>query len=287
MPEYVLTIIRSVIAFILLLIMARIMGKKQISQLTFFDYCVGITIGSIAASLAVDQGIKITNGLIALLIWGIIPLVLGVLGLKSKWFHQLTDGKADVVIENGQILEKNLRKNQLAIEELMILLREKNVYNIEEVEMAIFETNGQISVLKKSEVQPVTPKLLGTPVKRDHGPTIIISDGHIMENSISKLGISKEWILAEIEKQGASKLEDVFLAQVDSMGNVYVDLYEDNLKRNTLKQKPNVAASLKKIKEEFETIAIQSEDQKVKELYTREAEKLQLMIENISPNINK
>ena len=123
------------------------MGKKQISQLTFFDYCVGITIGSIAASMAVDQNIKISNGVMSLLVWGLIPLVLGYLGLKLKWFHQLTDGKSDVLIEKGKILEKNLRKNQLAVEELILLLREKDVFKLEDVEMAVFETNGQLSIL--------------------------------------------------------------------------------------------------------------------------------------------
>jgi uncharacterized membrane protein YcaP (DUF421 family) len=115
MPEFLITIIRSVIAFILLLIMARIMGKKQVSQLTFFDYCVGITIGSIAASMAVDQNIKMTNGLVSLVIWGLIPIIIGMLGLKSPLIMRITDGKSDVVIENGKILEKNLKKNQLVV----------------------------------------------------------------------------------------------------------------------------------------------------------------------------
>jgi uncharacterized membrane protein YcaP (DUF421 family) len=283
MPEYLLTITRSFIAFFLLLILARIMGKKQISQLTFFDYCVGITIGSIAASMAVDQNIKISNGIISLIVWGVIPLLLGFMGLKWKWFHQLTDGKADVLIENGKIYEKNLRKNQLAIEELMLLLREKDVFNIEDVEMAIMETNGQLSILLKSKKQPVTPQILGTKVEADHGPTIVISDGRIMKNSLNRLGYTHEWLLGEVQKQGASDIDDVFLAQIDSKGNVYADLYIDNLKQEVVKQRPLIASTLKKLQADFESFALQTNNPKAKEMYAQQARNLQTVIDDMSP----
>ncbi|GIO25906.1 DUF421 domain-containing protein [Ornithinibacillus bavariensis] len=283
MPEYLITIIRSIIAFILLLVMARIMGKKQVSQLTFFDYCVGITIGSIAASMAVDQNIKITNGLVSLVIWGIIPIIIGMLGLKSPVIMRITDGKSDVVIENGKILEKNLKKNQLAVRELMVMLREKNIFNIADVEMAVFETNGQLSVLKKSEELPITPRTLGTIVERDHGPTIVISDGKVMEKSLQKLGYTKEWLLGEIQAQGAEDFEDVFLSQVDSMGNVYVDLYSDDLKLEVVKPRPLVASTLKKLQADLESFSLQTENQEAKQMYEKQAQNLQNVIDNISP----
>ncbi|GIO24341.1 DUF421 domain-containing protein [Oceanobacillus sp. J11TS1] len=99
MPEIVLILIRSIVAFILLFLMARFMGKKQISQLTFFDYCVGITIGSIAATLSVDQNVKIINGLVSLAIWGLFPIILAYLGLKSLVVSKITDGKATILIK--------------------------------------------------------------------------------------------------------------------------------------------------------------------------------------------
>jgi uncharacterized membrane protein YcaP (DUF421 family) len=262
--------------------MARVMGKKQISHLTFFDYCVGITIGSIASSMAVDQNIKISNGLMALLVWGLFPIVLGYIGLKSKLFLQITDGKSDMVIENGKILEKNLMKNQLAVKELMLLLREQGVFNVQDVEMAVFETNGQLSILKKSEEQPVTPRILQTPVERDHGPTIIISDGHVMKNSLKKLGYTKEWLLGEIQAQGALKFQDVFLAQVDSKGNVYVDLYSDDLKKEVVQQRPLVGSTLKKLQADFESFALQTDNPAAKQMYTEQAEKLQKVLDNIT-----
>ncbi|MFP3489640.1 DUF421 domain-containing protein, partial [Staphylococcus sp. SIMBA_130] len=90
----VLILIRSIVAFFLLLLMTRVMGKKQISQLTFFDYCVGITIGSIAATLSIDQNVKIVNGLVSLTIWGLFPIILAYVGMTSIIFSNITDGKA-------------------------------------------------------------------------------------------------------------------------------------------------------------------------------------------------
>src|SRR5690625_4755676 len=107
MPELILILIRSIVAFLMLFLMARIMGKKQISQLTFFDYCVGITIGSIAATMSVDQNVKALNGIMSLFIWGIFPILLAYFGMKSNLFSNLTDGKPTILIHQGKILEKN------------------------------------------------------------------------------------------------------------------------------------------------------------------------------------
>src|SRR5699024_3082368 len=179
MPELILILLRSIVAFLLLFIMARIMGKKQISQLTFFDYCVGITIGSIAATMSVDQNVKALNGMMSLFIWGLFPILLAYLGMKSNAFSNLTDGKAAILIENGNVLERNMKKNLMNINELMLLLREKGIFKLSDVEMAILETNGNLSVMLKTDKQPVDAHMLGIPVEQEHGPTILIMDGKV------------------------------------------------------------------------------------------------------------
>lgn len=226
MPELILILLRSIAAFLLLFLMTRMMGKKQISQLTFFDYCVGITIGSIAATMSVDQNVKALNGLMSLFIWGLFPVLLAYLGMKSNTFSNITDGKATTLIENGEILEKNMKKNLMNLNELMLLLREKSVFKVSEVELAILETNGKLSIMLKTDKQPVTASMLNIPVTREHGPTILIMDGKVMKKSIDKLGFTVEWLQEEIKKQGAQNISDVFLAQLDSKGQLYVDLYE-------------------------------------------------------------
>ncbi len=232
MPDYSLILIRSIIAFILLLFLTRIMGKKQLSQLTFFDYVVGITIGSIAASMSVDKNIQISNGVVSLAIWGIFPIILGFFGMKSRKFLQITDGRPSIVIKEGKVLEESMKKNQLAIDELMMLLREKGVFKIEDVEIAILETNGELSIMKRTDVEPITPSLLGMKVKLEHAPTLLIVDGHILSKNLSALGYTEEWLLKKIKKQGAKSIDDIFIAQVDSKGSLYVDLYKDKIQKD-------------------------------------------------------
>ncbi|MBM0066787.1 YetF domain-containing protein [Alkalicoccobacillus gibsonii] len=227
MPELLLILIRSIISFILLMVMARIMGKKQISQLTFFDYCVGITIGSIAATMSVDQNVKIANGLMALLIWGLFPFILAYLSIKSMWFTKIVDGSPTILIQSGEVLDKNMKKTFLSIEELMLLLREKGTFKVSDVEMAILETNGQLSILLKSDQQPMTPHVSNVSVPPEQGPTILIMDGKLLKKGIKERGYSEEWLLKEIQNKGAMDFNQVFLAQIDSNGKVYVDLYDD------------------------------------------------------------
>lgn len=229
MPEYIVILIRSIVAFFVLLALTRIMGKKQLSQLTFFDYIVGITIGSIAATMSVDQNVKISNGLISLIIWGIIPILLGYIGLKSRAFIRLTDGRPSIVVREGKVLEEEMKKNQLAIEELMMQLREKGVFKLDDVEMAIFETNGELSVMRKTDADPITASLLGIKVKNEHAPTLVIADGHILQENLSLLNLDKQWLTKEIKKQGAYDVKDVFIAQVDANKQLYVDLYQDGI----------------------------------------------------------
>lgn len=228
MPELIVIVIRSLISFIVLLLLTRLMGKRQVSQLTFFDYIVGITIGSIAAEMSFDQNVRIINGITSLLIWGLIPFILAIISLKSRTFQQLIDGKPTIIIKNGEILEKSMKKVFLSIEELMLLLREKNIFKISDVEIAILETNGQLSVLKKTSQQPVTPQMLKMVLKQEKAPTLLIVDGQILYKNLATLGYTEEWLMKEIRKQGATNTNEVFLAQVSSDGELFVDLYEDH-----------------------------------------------------------
>lgn len=229
MPELLVILIRSIVAFFVLLGLTRIMGKKQLSQLTFFDYIVGITIGSIAATMSVDQNIKISNGLISLIIWGMLPLLLGYIGLKSGKLLRLTDGTPAIVIKQGKVMENEMKKNQLAIDELMMMLREKGVFKLDDVEMAVFENNGELSVMKKTAVDTITPQTLGLKVSNEGPPSLLIVDGHILHNNLTALKLDRQWLMKEIQKQGVYSEKDIFIAQVDANHNLYIDLYNDKI----------------------------------------------------------
>lgn len=171
----------------------------------------------------------------------------------------------------------------MAVDELMLFLREKNIFKVYDVEMAIIETNGQLSVMKKSDQQPLTPSQLGLTINEEHGPAIVITDGQLLEKSLSSLGYSDNWLLGEIMKQGAARYEDVFLAQIDSNGNVYVDLYNDNMQQHKVKQRPLLAASLKKVQADLESFSLQTNNPEAKKMYAQQASNLQNTIDSVVP----
>lgn len=286
MPVSMLILFRALFSFVMILIMARIMGKKQISQLTFFDYIVGITIGNIAASLAINQQTRILNGIIGLLVWGLLPILLGFLSIRWNGFRLLVEGRPTVLVENGKVLERNLHKTKMTADDLMVNLREKNAFKLADVELALLETNGKVSVMKKSDKQPLTPQSMGMTVEAEHRPAIVVIDGHVLHKSLSDQGYSKEWLLGELMKQGANDFSDVFLAQVDSKGNLYVDLYHDKAQLPQIKQKPLIAAQLKKVQADLENFALQTEDQTAKQMYAQQAKSLQDSIQQLQPYLN-
>ncbi|MBO8173055.1 MAG: DUF421 domain-containing protein [Bacillaceae bacterium] len=287
MPEYLLILSRSIFAFFVLLLLARWMGKMQISQLTFFDYIVGITIGSIAAELAVNQNTKILNGTVGLVVWAGLAVLLGFVGTKSYWFRRVTDGEPTIVVQNGKIHEENLRKAKLSLEQLMVQLREKNAFKLSDVEFAVLETNGELSVMKKSDAQPVTPKDLGLPVIREKEPRMVIIDGHIMKRTLENTGHDVPWLISQLRAQGVHDVTDVFAGQLDSEGNLYVDLYTDQVDLPEMMKKPMVAASLKKVQADLESFALQTQDKQAKKMYEQQSKQLQSMINQIDPYLRK
>ncbi|GGH78810.1 uncharacterized membrane protein YcaP (DUF421 family) [Pullulanibacillus pueri] len=283
MPEYLLILLRSLIAFVFLFIICRMLGKQQISQLTFFDYVVGITIGSIAANLSVNPSVKITSGIMSLLVWGIIPIIFAFMTLKSRSFATLIGGKPTVIIENGQVNEKNLKKSKLSVEQLMLNLREQNAFKLSDVELAVFETNGKMSVMKKSDQQPITPKILGMTLEQEKRPYVLIRDGQVQDKALEQFGYTKEWLYGEVQKQGAIDFKDVYIAQIDSKGNLYVDLKNDQKNEQPSNERKIVAAQLKKIKADLDMYALDTENQEAKNLFKQQAQTIDNMNKQLEP----
>lgn len=227
MPEVIVILIRSLFAFSFLFLLTRLLGKKQLAQMNFFDYVVGISIGSLAAVTAIDKNITILSGVTGLIAFTALPFLLDVLSQKSYRFRQFSSGHPRVLIYNGKILEDNVKKEKMAIDDLMVQLRNKGAFRLSDVEFAVMEENGSLSVMKKADAEPVTPKKMGISAEQAQVPRIVIMDGHVMARSLQSLGYTEEWLLEEIRRQGAKGVEDVFLAQMDAKGEVYVDLYED------------------------------------------------------------
>lgn len=228
MSIILVVIIRSVIAFFSLLLLTRIMGKQQIAELTFFDYVVGITIGSIASTLSVQVNQNTTATLAGMIIWAILPIILAYLSLHSIWIRKVIEGEGTVVIENCKIMEKNLGKLRLSIDDLLSQLRIQGIFDIADVEFAIFESNGKLSIEKKSQKRPVTPSDLKLTTQYEGLPTNLIEDGTILVDALNSLNLSKAWLHHQLEKVSILDAKLVSIAQLDTRGYLYVDLKGDN-----------------------------------------------------------
>lgn len=240
MPQWFEITWRTLLAVLILFFLTKLLGKRQVSQLSLFEYITGITIGSIAAYVTVDSEAEWLLGLLSLTVWAACSYFIEFLQLKSKRMRDFIDSKGSVLIEHGRVLEKNLKKERLTTDELMEQLRKKSAFNLADVEFAIMEPSGDINVLLKRENQPLTPKDLGLPVQPEKEPQTVIMGGQIMEEALKKSGKDMNWLdkkLAEVK----AAVPDVFLGQIDASGELYADFYDDRHKQpKQSKPQPNV-----------------------------------------------
>ena len=223
-------ILRATGAFLVLLIMTRLMGRKQLSQLTFFNYITGIALGSIAANIASETNVHYLNGITSLLWWAILTLLVGYIGLKSSTARVVVDGQPVTVIKQGNILEEELGKLRLNIDDLSMLLREQKIFSVMDVENAVFEPNGKLSVMLKEDQQPVTKKDQNIfTVQPIYIPMELVSDGNIVEKNLKEAGISVDWLKNQLSILGLS-LQDVFYVELQKDGTLYVDKRNDNMR---------------------------------------------------------
>ncbi|RDZ04518.1 DUF421 domain-containing protein [Priestia megaterium] len=219
---------RVIISFGVLLLMTRIMGKKQVSQLTYFNYITGITIGAVAASITIDRSIDMSDGFVSMVCWSLLTVLVSYINLKSPKARILLDGQPTIVIKNGKILEKTLAGLRLNMDDLSMLLREKNIFSTQEVDYAVLEPDGQLSVLKKVDQQSVTKKDLKVEaVKPLYVPTEIIVDSKVIVRNLEELNLSQNWLEKQLHQSGVS-LQDVFYAEIQSDGTLYIDKRQDN-----------------------------------------------------------
>ncbi|HOA91012.1 MAG: DUF421 domain-containing protein [Bacillota bacterium] len=226
MPQGLIVLIRSTFSFFTLFVLTRVMGRRQISQLNFFDYVNGITIGSIAATLAIDISRESLPTFIGLLAYTFWVLFLNLLEEKNRTLRRIINGKSVIVIQNGKILENNLREYGYTIDDLKMILRTQGAFNLADVEYAILEANGRISTLLKSQVRPATPKDFGIDTEYQGIPIDLISDGKIIADNLNLVGLTEDWLRGKLSELRL-KPEDVFYAELDTSGKLYVDAYRD------------------------------------------------------------
>ncbi|HYE82949.1 MAG TPA: DUF421 domain-containing protein [Clostridia bacterium] len=273
--------IRSLIAYFVLLTLARIMGKREISQMTFFDYIVGITIGSMTANMAINTSLRWYYSVIGLLIFTTLQLLTAFISLKSVRFREVVDGTSTVLIEHGNLNEKNLRKERLNTSVLASMLREKNIFSFADVEYAILENDGKISAIKKSGKQPLTPSDMKLQTEQTGLPRIIIEDGNFIDETISHIGLTRSWILSKLGDRGIYHVSNVMLAQVDEAGNFYVDTYDKY--ENSVKKDESldmILVKLERIRADFFSYAMETKNEKAQKLYNECKDRIESIIYN-------
>lgn len=217
------TILRTTLSFIVLLILARLMGKKQISQLTFFHYVTGITIGSIAAEIAVQRETPFLDGIFAMICWTALTLLMSYVALKSRRARIILDDQPTIVMYEGRIVEEAMKKSRLHLNDLNMMLREQSIFSIKDVQYAILETNGNLSVMKKAGQEPATKKDVNASApEAKYIPTEIISDGKIIQKNLTELNVTEEWVFEQLKKQGIGKIEQVFYAEMQTNGSLII-----------------------------------------------------------------
>lgn len=286
MPFWLEVILRTLLTIIAMLVFTRLIGKKQITQLTYFEYITGITLGSLAAYVSVENSIHWGIALLAIGVWVLVSLLQEFLVMKSKVLRDLLEGKGTVLIKDGKVLEDNLKKERYTIDELLHQLRQKNAFHLADVEFAVLETSGELSVLKKSEKQPLTPSSLGIKVPNMTEPQTVIMDGKIQDEPLATAGYSRAWLKTELEKIGVT-LENVFLAQVDSYGQLYVDVYDDQLQIPAPSNLALLWANLKKCEADLELFALATSDKQAKQMFSDASDKLNVQLEQLRPYLTR
>lgn len=218
-------LIRSTCAFAAILLLARIIGKKQLSQLTFFHYVTGITFGSIAAEISAQVETPFLDGLVSLIWWTVLTIFVSFLSLKSKKARVLFDDKPMILIHSGIIMADNLKKSRLHTDELTMLLREQSIFSLDEVLYAVFETNGQLSVMKKPAYETATKQDVKVDISLPELiPTEVISDGKVILENLIELNLTEEWLLKKLHKKNINSPADVYFAQILGNGSLYISM---------------------------------------------------------------
>lgn len=229
MSDYIEIVLRPIGAFIFLMIATRILGKQTIAQMTYFDFIAAITIGAITANISFNTSLKSHHLLISFVVFTGVIFLSAYISLKSRKARKLLAGDPTVIIQNGKILEHNMRKMRYSLDYLNQELREQNVFNIEEVLFAILEINGKLTVLKKPQYRPVTRKDLWIATNAEWRlPIELIMDGKTVAKNLKENQLTKEWLIDELKKRNLRE-DDVVYAVLGSNGQLYFDTYTDNI----------------------------------------------------------
>lgn len=219
-------ILRALLSLIALFLVTKLLGKKQVSQLSLFDYVIGISIGNFAAEMTTDLELSYVNGIVAVLVFGLVAFLVSYFTMKSIALRRFFIGTPTVLIQNGKILINSLRKNKLDINDLLEECRVSGYFDISQIEYALMEANGRLSILPKGEYLPVTINDMKLKPQKQGLCANVIIDSKVMKNNLKNVGKDESWLEKELRVKGYKELDNILLATLDN--NEKLAIYERN-----------------------------------------------------------
>lgn len=223
--EFFYIVILSVVSLAVLFIITKVIGFRQISEMSFFDYVIGITIGSIAAEMSTNIDLEWWKGITAMAVYGIIGVILSLLSQKSIAARKIISGKPIILIEKGKISKKNMKKARIELDDLLSSARGNGYFNLSDIDYAIMETTGKISFQPVGQKRNLNPKDFNFAPQNEGLYINIIMDGNIIEDNLSVAGITKKE-LGNMLKARGEKVEDIILGTIDS--NKQLSIFKKN-----------------------------------------------------------
>ena len=219
--DFVKLLLTSLLSVAALFVITKVMGHKQLSQLDFFDYITGITIGSVAAELATELEAP-WKPLVAMIIYGGTSVVLNLITHKFPKSRKYINGSPTILLNDGKIYRKNLKKAKLDLSEFTLLCRENGYFNLNDIQMAVFETNGKLTILPKSTARPLEPGDVNITPEQEYINTELIMDGRILDENLKRRGLDITWLKKELKEQGYKSEKEIFLAICDKNNKLYI-----------------------------------------------------------------
>lgn len=215
-------ILRAFVSLITLFLITKLLGKKQVSQLSLFDYVIGISIGNFAAEMTINVDSQFMNGIVAVIVFGLVAYAVSIVTMKSMFLRIFFMGKPTILIQDGKLLIKGLKKVKFDINDMLEECRSNGYFDISQIAYAVMEANGKISFLPKEEYRQPTLKDLKIKTTKASLCANVIIDGKIIEPTLKSINLDKKWITNEINKKG-KKIENILLATIDNQKqlNIY------------------------------------------------------------------
>lgn len=227
MGEVARLVLRTILLYFTVLTVIRVMGKREIGELSPFDLVIAIMIAELAVFPLASIDTPLAQGLVPMAVLLILQVGLAFLCLKSPQVRKLLSGVPSIMIRNGRIVESELRRQRYAVDELLLQLREKGYTNPQDVEFAILEASGNLSVVPKASKRPVTPEDLGLSVEYDGLSYPLIIDGQVIDENLAEIKLDRNWLMEQLAGRGINSPKDVFFALIDTRGELFVQPYDD------------------------------------------------------------